>query len=836
MRERVPATATADFTEVVARVAAGSQGAVRASSGPGAIGTAAVSTAIPLSATADATDAGSSASIETRSSWWPLICIAVIAVLVLLVSQRRRRKRDDDDAVAKPRAITWSGVTSPDTGPVAGAVAFDDSRWPLPSVSVSMDMGRVVAPGTPVPAPTDVALRHDASRASDSRARAIGEPANEPVQLDGLLPPAPRVRYRLMGMPADPVPAPPSQPTTHALSPQAQTDSLQPSTEQAVREIAESIASANRTAVERHPDIEQPAPVTAAAQAHPISRIVAPTEALAVMPVSAAPLPPLSPDKADLAAQRAKPMTEAHSPNAAPEATPIAANVDTGECLARAKQSLTANRPEHALAELAPVLEGGNAGGEAWTVAGWSWWRIARDQPTRELEAATRAEQAFQSALRAEPDRVDLLSRMIARCHLARARHHEGASRLQCLDEAIAVFDRHLAGRQADDAVLQEWAAALYERAVAAPHAHRAQWLDRCEDIIERRWGRAIEDAGEPVQWLWVNVLLARAELVGLRPAEALHARAQAMLLAGIGRFGDAHRDAWLTRLIDAERAFAQRVQGAARINRLHALQDSVEPMLAMAWSIPPFLSWIGLLGDWAASLQGAAAQAKLREAEPLFARIEQLSPADTAPARFARAYYLRLRSRREFGATRWQTLEQAQTLLASIARGELPEALIDLEGAEVHLEQAALADDARRHAHYSQAALLGEAATQAPENETRALMCTLTALIALAQLPQAPAPHDTARMKALSTRLLDLAPVDAGALRTAAQVRLLDGDLKAASELCEAAWNAGAARQDLLPIWREADSRWARSLGQADEERQWKRLHQSMRMASSTA
>jgi len=522
---------------------------------------------------------------------------------------------------------------------------------------------------------------------------------------------------------------------------------------------------------------------------------------------------------------------------AAPE--PVAAPIPTDlpTLLAEAEHWLTANQPDRALEALAPVLANGDANGEAWTVAGWSWWRIGRDQPGQQLEAATEAASAFRNALRVEPERANLLSRMIARCHQMRARHEVGGARVESLDAAIAVYDQHLQGRDSDDAIVLEWCAVLFERAIAAPHGERGPWLARSERIVEQRWGRTVEGADEPVQWLWINLLLARASLVELRPAELLHARAASLLRAGITRFDGSNRDAWLTRLIDAERALAQRLTGAARITRLRAVQAGVETLLATSHSIAPLRAWIGLLGDWAASLHGGAAQEKLKEAEPLFARIEALSPDDGAEARFARAYYLRLRSTHEFGASRWQTLEQAQSLLASIAPGQMPDALLDLESAELHLAQAGGGHGdvgQTNFEHCRHAAALAESAAQAPENEARALLCAVTAMVAMAR-SQRPDQFAVARMKALSTRLLDLAPTDAAALRVVASMQLALDDPQAASELCAAAWRAGAARAELLPIWREADSRWAQALGPSGRDPHWQRLHQGMRMANST-
>ncbi|QSX74699.1 hypothetical protein HIV01_016245 [Lysobacter arenosi] len=685
-------------------------------------------------------------SIASAWDGWPWIAALALLLLVLVALRNGRKASRERAAAALPRAITWSQVKAPDAQLAQENAGFDYGNLSLPSLAVAIHM---TPPRPASPSPVGAMLRHDSTRSTDARLRAIDAVADAPLVLNGALPSCvSRMSYEHIGLPLQPTSTTPHQGDT-------------------------------LPTVERQPP--SPAVITAPA----------PTSSM-----------------------------------------------DVAERVGQAKHALTADRPEQALAALAPLLDGDSASGEAWTVAGWAWWRIGRDRPGRQLEAAGQAASAFRNALRVEPDRANLLSRMIARCHLIQAGHQTGAARLASLDEAIAVFDRHLEGHSRDDAVLLEWAESLFERAAASPRDERPRWLDRSERVVEQRWGTTMADAGEPVQWLWINLLLARAELVDLRTAAALHARATTLLQAGIPHQGEAQHDAWLTRLIEAERAFAQRLSGAARISHLQAAQSNVEGWLASARTVNPLLAWIGLLGDWAANLHGTAAQAKLNEAESLFTRIEAISPDDGAQTRFARAYYLRMRAGREFGLTRWHTLDQARTLLAGIAAGELPQALVDLETAEIHLEQARLTEGVPQQSHFASAARLAEAAAQAPENQVRALLCALTALVALARSPSHESPGwqpQALRMKALANRLRELAPNGADALRVVASVQLATDEPQSACELCAAAWEAGAGRAELMPIWREADARWARTLDPAQQDPHWKRLHQSMRMASST-
>ena len=74
-----------------------------------------------------------------------------------------------------------------------------------------------------------------------------------------------------------------------------------------------------------------------------------------------------------------------------------------------AKKQLTAGYPKKALEELAPALAVPHASGEAWTVAGWCWWRMARDNGPETAKAVEQAVHAFHRAIAAEPDREAML-------------------------------------------------------------------------------------------------------------------------------------------------------------------------------------------------------------------------------------------------------------------------------------------------------------------------------------------------------------------------------------------------------------------------------------------
>jgi hypothetical protein len=200
----------------------------------------------------------------------------------------------------------------------------------------------------------------------------------------------------------------------------------------------------------------------------------------------------------------------------------------------------------------------------------------------------------------------------------------------------------------------------------------------------------------------------------------------------------------------------------------------------------------------------------------------------------FARAYYLRLRAERETGARRFETLTQAEQLLSRIGAHDLPVPMVRLETAEVTLARARLLDGDEARAGFARVIELADDALHVSDLETRALACVLTASTAMCG-SQPAEPEMLSRMKALANRLVALTPNDANALRLAAQVQLLHNQPVAASELCDAAWRAGADRTALIPLWQNAIARWARSLTEPERDMHWVRLHQRLRMANST-
>lgn len=747
--------------------------------------------------------------------WTPWVVGAVIAVVCMIIAvarlrRRRKARRAAELAWSRRGVISWNHVRK--AGDLTGFQPglLSTGQKPLPQLAV-----RIPDPALESPAwlNAGVTVHHDTTRATGQSAPIISSESESSLGWMSVGGSVSSLTYRMKGLPINPKAEPKApQPKVVAEAQMLTSHSIERPADSAVHPSdagsvpKHSADEAARSLVEAGEGAFVPVPGNSFAE--PAATVVV--------------------DTAEIGGEgRGTPnhdstFVEAVSQSASGERIALA--------LADAKRLLNMGRPGEAIAALQPVLSRPDITAETWTVCGWARWRMASNRED-ELENAREAAHAFEQALKIEPQRIDLLSRMIGRCNLLCAQQLNGQERENSLDQAVrALQDARISG-QTDHSLDLELAGALYERAMVSPHLERASWLDRVQHLIDGMPAREILQQG----WLQANTLWARADIVDSRTAQTLHERASALVQSQLPVLDDSQRDVWLTRLIDGERAHLQRIKGAARIIRLQQLQPAIQAQLDGASSIAPLLSWISVLGDWADSLQGAAAPAKLDETEALFARIQAMAPENSGELNFAHAYYLRLRARRELSRSGQDAaLRQAEQLLERISADQLPQALVQMESAEIHLARARLAEGAAAEAHYAEAAALGAAASHAPENEARALSCALTALVALQSHRRDQS--RVAPMRRLATRLLSLTPTDANALRLAACVHFFAGEHGQASEFCEAAWNAGALRSDILPIWQQADTLWAYQLGEPDRHPQWKRLHQRMRMANSTS
>ncbi|PXV58256.1 hypothetical protein SAMN04487785_105183 [Dyella jiangningensis] len=502
------------------------------------------------------------------------------------------------------------------------------------------------------------------------------------------------------------------------------------------------------------------------------------------------------------------------------------------DAIAEAKKQLTAGYPAKALDALAPALAAPHASGEAWTVAGWCWWRTARDNGPNADKAVMQAIEAFHRAIAAEPSREAMLGSALIRCHLFMADHLQGDARAESLDAALRLMDRAAPARQnGDNKFVLDHASALYERAMLSSPEARTHQLAQAE---QRLAGLSASDVDAEARWLMVSVWLAQAHHAQGRAADALLTRAADALSTVPADATQDMRDNWLARLIDVELLRLRELKAAARLMRLRQLRDTYVPKLQDVRTVLPLLSWIKVLREWAGMLSERPAREKFAEAEQLFERIESLSPDDIGAVHFARAYYLRLRSANESVGAALDTLEQADALLAHTRSQALSPETILLGRAEVALARAALVDPRERGAALKQAIHYSDASAAVEDgNLARALTCGITARLALFDIAK-PSAGEARELVSLAERLRVAAPYEPDALRLSARCSFVAGNAADAARLCETAWDAGCHDAELLRLWRDSLTRLPNAPAEAANDPQWKRLNQCMRLAQS--
>lgn len=517
------------------------------------------------------------------------------------------------------------------------------------------------------------------------------------------------------------------------------------------------------------------------------------------------------------------------------ETITLPTEVDVAATVSQAKQLLTLNHPEQALDVLECLLASPQANAEAWSVAGWAWWRVAQMPDGQEpANAATQSARALERALRLEPQRADLMTRL-ARCHLLRARHAESPSgQAQCLDQALQTFSRRTSVRADAAADLLELAQTQFQRSQTAAPDSRGEWLLMAEESLEAMPANVDDTMAVEVRRLRTDVQLALAKVPGVDATDARLTDAIAHLTDELTQADASTRDHWLHKLLETARLRIQRMQGGARLLQLQSIKAVAAPHIAVTTAVAPLLSWINLLDDWSSQLHARHAQARLAEADLLFERVGTLPAKGQAGIQFARAYYLRLRSRHEYGVARQRTLQQALDVLTAIPDDALPPALVYLERAEILLRLARIAEIADKRKIYRSASDDALLAAQSTDEPVPAWICASHALSELQRL-QPLSEADQIRMTEVGQSLEKARADNPEALAAAARIRLSNGDYAASSELCDTAWRAGATRDDVLPTWRDANERWARSLADSANDPRWRQMHLRLRLANSS-
>lgn len=506
--------------------------------------------------------------------------------------------------------------------------------------------------------------------------------------------------------------------------------------------------------------------------------------------------------------------------------------------LSEAKRLLAAARPEDALRKLESVLGAAQPPQEAWIVAGWAWWRLAHENEGAVAFAqAGSAAESFSQALRQEPSRTDLMTRL-ARSHLLRAQHASSdGARKQSFDEALEYFDQRSQARPDEPADHLELAQAALQRANASEHEgadERREWLTRAQHYLSAipTSHTLLQDGATKV--LAIDVQLGLAAAAQGEASARMYRQAIMQMRTALADAAESSADVWLAKVINATRALITHETGGSRLLTLQSLKVEVAPHLQRTHAVTPLLAWINLLDEWSRLLPARAAQAKLAEADHLFERASQMNAQGPSGIQFARAYYLRTRSQHEQGANRLRTLQQAREILENIPADALPASIMKMETAEMELALARHGDGISAPEHYRHALMFATQAATASMRPLMAWLCAARALLGLSEHMQLNG-EQHAQLLGLAGQLEEGGIGQPGALRTAAQIRLSAGEFASSSRLCEAAWNAGASRLDVLPLWQEADARWARTLEHANQDAGWRRLHQRLRLATTS-
>lgn len=483
-------------------------------------------------------------------------------------------------------------------------------------------------------------------------------------------------------------------------------------------------------------------------------------------------------------------------------------------------------------APLQPAADEATGTAAHWARAGQRWWQRSLQREPDAAEALDRAVDAFARAMALEPARADVLGAILSRCHLARAQLAHGNARIDHLDAALRYQPSPLPGTEEPLNARLHRAEALYERALAASPQERPQWLGLTSTCLATLPPPSSQ-AADQAERLAVQVQLAHVELATGRQRDRLFEAAVATLLSAVERSAAPQRDEWLALLVTQLQHHLQRLNGAARAAAAQRAKGMVAPWLRQVVSLEPLLAWLRFLAVWAEGSQGGVAADRYAEVEQMLDRAERLSPDLRAGTDFARACHLRLRARTEAGGKRLQLLREALRLLDDVQDPQIPQDLVALETAQLHLAAAQVIGGNESAADLRLAMQFADTVSLSRAHRDDALMCALDAHLRLARL--SPATHEQRNaLLARAAQLRTLDPPPASTLCKLAEVALYCGDYAQACDTCGGAWDAGADSDAILPTWRDALARWSQTI-RTDESTAWQDAHKRLRRAATS-
>lgn len=480
-----------------------------------------------------------------------------------------------------------------------------------------------------------------------------------------------------------------------------------------------------------------------------------------------------------------------------------------------------------------PAAEEATGTAAHWARTGQRWWQQSQQGGTGAEEALERAADAFARAMALEPARADVLGAMLSRCHLAHARLVHGDARIDHLDAALRYQPSPPPDAEEPLNARLHRAEALYERALATSPGERAHWLAQADSCLAALPRPPPGQDAEHAERLAMQVQLAHVDLATGRHRDHLFDAAVVAMLTAVERSPDSQRDEWLALLITHQQRNLQRLNGAARAAAAQRAKAVVAPWLHRAVSLEPLLAWLRFLAVWAEGTQGGVAADRYAEVEQMLDRAERLSPELRAGTDFARACHLRLRARTEVGGKRLQLLREALRLLEGVQDPQIPQKLVALEAAQLHLAAAQVIGGNESAPDLRLAMQFADTVALTPAHRADALMCALDAHLRLARLsPATDELRNALLVRAGQLRTLDSPP--ATALNQLAEVELYCGHYAQACAACNSAWHAGASGDAVLSIWRDALARWSTTI-RNDESTAWQAAHKRLRSAATS-
>jgi tetratricopeptide (TPR) repeat protein len=484
-------------------------------------------------------------------------------------------------------------------------------------------------------------------------------------------------------------------------------------------------------------------------------------------------------------------------------------------------------------APLQPAADEATGTAAHWARTGQRWWQQSQQGGTGAEEALERAADAFARAMALEPARADVLGAMLSRCHLAHARLVHGDARIDHLDAALRYQPSPPSDAEEPLNARLHRTEALYERALAASPGERAHWLALADSCLAALPGPPPGQDAEQAERLAMQLQMAHVELATGRRRDHLFDAAVGAMLNAVERSPDSQRDEWLALLITHQQRNLERLNGAARAAAAQRAKAVVAPWLHRAVSLEPLLAWLRFLAVWAEGTQGGVAADRYAEVEQMLDRAERLSPEVRAGTDFARACHLRLRARTEVGGKRLQLLREALRLLDGVQDPQIPQDLVALEAAQVHLAAAQVIGGDESASDLRLAMQFADTASLSPAHRPNALMCALDAHLRLARLsPATDEQRNALLVRASRLRTLDIPP--ASALGQLAEVELYCGHYAQACAACDSAWHAGASGDAVLSIWRDGLARWSETI-RNDEYTAWQDAHKRLRSAATS-